>query len=555
MRPSSSGDRHLLRLGVVGLLLLSALAVGCARSQPLCGPSNCTGCCNGQSECVPGTSPAACGQQGFTCRSCGPTDFCSPMGCVARAATTTCGPQTCTGCCQADGGCVPAGSLSSATCGRDGERCAACATAAGQTCDVTTGRCGGCTGCETASGACNPLLLSATDRRACGAGGRRCVDCGASGTCSSGICSGGCDGCRSGSTCVPAVVSTGSPRTCGLGGVACAACADGWPCQAGRCVPPSDAGFCPGCRLPNGPCVPAVVSSSSNSTCGVALGGVELICLACSGGSTCVGGRCVADAGVRQGRVGDPCVDVRECFATPGGIGSSGLVQQPQCKTAALGSSLTYPGGMCTRRCLDSVDCGDAGVCAYFLGASGERENVCLAGCRTSAECRGGYTCLALVSGESGCFPASHPLLDAGPRAQAPAGAACTADTVCGAAGSAFRCQAASTDAGLPTGFVGGACTGDCALAVDRPGFCGGDGECVPFTTTPPGNLGPLVTWDCRATCTFPVPMAGGVRCRPGYVCNELSPGSGFAICEPHCANPGYRCPFGFCDTSTGLCQ
>jgi hypothetical protein len=63
--------------------------------------------------------------------------------------------------------------------------------------------------------------------------------------------------------------------------------------------------------------------------------------------------------------------------------------------TSQLTVQVPYPGGYCSQRCVDNVDCGAGGVCVGGLGAFGGAVAVgtCYKSCSANADCRDGYSC------------------------------------------------------------------------------------------------------------------------------------------------------------------
>lgn len=240
------------------------------------------------------------------------------------------------------------------------------------------------------------------------------------------------------------------------------------------------------------------------------------------------------------------------------------------CRTAADG----YPGGYCTlpcddrtpcdargayhhcvqlegedqsyceRRCLNGIDCGrEAYSCLGELPPSG---GVCVAVCSTDEQCGDGFACdvytAQCVEGEP-------------PTAGALTGEACADDDGCRSA----QCVPEVNEAGVPTGWVGGYCLGNCVVPSGYntsdffsgdalpQGTCPGDAVCWPANGMARGDLG-----TCYDQCM------GAGDCRPGYRCLQdiqlqtrvVSYTNG--ICVPDdCASAG--CPTGYsCVTVTG---
>lgn len=95
-----------------------------------CNPLNCkTGCCTADGTCLPGTAPAQCGKGGLVCMNCAAVGYgCVSQGCAAAA---TC--ASCDGCCKA-GTCNPNGKTQDNACGHGGAVCKDC-TSSSQACD------------------------------------------------------------------------------------------------------------------------------------------------------------------------------------------------------------------------------------------------------------------------------------------------------------------------------------------------------------------------------------------------------------------------------------
>ncbi len=343
---------------------------------------------------------------------------------------------------------------------------------------------------------------------------------------------------------------------CGSPGDACLDCAQrAQACDAvtHTCRPRPDGGFsgatgggaagggtgggpgCSGCWLPvSGFCVD--VANTSVVNCGIN----GSACVSCPSGSTCTKGVCrsLVDP---AGKIGAGCQNDSDCDRVPGGAGF--------CKLLAVPSGARYAQGLCTRRCVDSMDCGTGNACVYWLGPQGEVENLCYQGCASST-CRAGYDCVDVSLSSTprlACLPPGV-LVDAGPGSSAAAGGPCTRDSQCGPA-PYFSCTPERTALGKATNYPGGACTGDCSLTLDDA-WCGDGGVCLPFITLRDAR-GPLVQWSCGARCT---PGASPSGCRTGYVCQAGGAGGASGFCTPDCRQaPASFCSS--CDTATGLCN
>lgn len=130
---------------------------------------------------------------------------------------------------------------------------------------------------------------------------------------------------------------------------------------------------CAGCCL-DGRCIPT--ASQSDVTCGLR----GAACRSCAPDERCLQGECaftpVTDAGVPL--PGSPCTSDFQC-------GADGLGQ-------CIPDEAGFPGGYCTRDC--EFDACPAGArCVAAQGGPDEVFFLCLATCRTPAECRAGYSC------------------------------------------------------------------------------------------------------------------------------------------------------------------
>lgn len=148
-----------------------------------CRPDTCIGgCCDENDECVQGTSNASCGSGGAACESCLDGAMCVDQQCETRAA---CGPDNCSGCCDAAGVCISSGALTA--CGIGGAACQDCTAINGATC--TDGSCVSPTCGQTCNGCCDGDTCIATASNAqCGASGNACMACPDDQTCTNGAC-------------------------------------------------------------------------------------------------------------------------------------------------------------------------------------------------------------------------------------------------------------------------------------------------------------------------------------------------------------------------------
>jgi len=130
-----------------------------------CGPQNCpAGCCDMNGICQGGTTRTACGVGGTMCVTCGPGRICQGGACAnptgggsagggaAGGGLPGCGPSTCaTGCCDVNNLCVPG--TTPQACGIGGRICIGCFgsdTCSGGSCVPSTG--GGSAGGGSAGG-------------------------------------------------------------------------------------------------------------------------------------------------------------------------------------------------------------------------------------------------------------------------------------------------------------------------------------------------------------------------------------------------------------------
>lgn len=321
-------------------VVLGDLEVTCA---------TCPGCCSPAGECLT-TSAAACGAPGAQCEACDAltADRCGPDG---RCACGN-GPP----CSLAIGGdrCVEG----QCQCG-DGPACAPGLECLQRACQCTAASCAGC--CD--QGQC----VRGGAPNACGAGGRACLDCGAS-TCTAGECATAmCNplscpsGCCAGATCLPGT----DTAACGVGGRACVSCGAG-ACDAGTCVGTCSPETCPGGCCQAGVCVPGTAPGA----CG-------------SGGVACL--QCAASC------VGQVCVDACGPATCPTGCCQGGV-----CLSGNSDSACGSGGGACE-------SCGD-GTCRQRACVAPCTPSSCPTGCcDASGACLGGTTKQACGAGGAAC--------------------------------------------------------------------------------------------------------------------------------------------------------
>jgi hypothetical protein len=348
----------------------------------------------------------------------------------------------------------------------------------------------------------------------CGGGGDR--------KCDEGSCPTGC--CDSSGRCVTAT----TPAQCGTRGQDCVPCPTGQSCQAGSCTvvppPPPDGGCgCPlGC-CQSGICFPGndpPHCGKNGDPCQQCTTGQE--CVAVFDGTVLKGGECRVRS--NPDPYGAACDSRTQCTAVP--------VQNPAnrlCKMDTTFHNLPYPGGYCTRRCTEDLDCGDAGLCMIGFGRLGEGDNICLDRCGSNSECRPGYACFNF-GGEGACWVRTldggtlHELVDAGPGANADVmGGPCLSDVQCEPPADGF-CLAEFVDGGS-TGFVGGSCTADCTYGGQE--HCGSGGACVLFEFgSDPETV--VIPGLCMRRC-----VTTASTCRTGYVCTPY-----FSSTEGFCFPP-----------------
>jgi hypothetical protein len=145
-----------------------------------CSYATCSGCCDANGGCHQGSDTSACGGQGEQCLSC--NQLCVDGICLNL--DSNCGPSNCTGCCLGNDVCTDG--LHAGACGSGGMQCESCnpATSGGKCVASTAGTGGACT--SPASAACNDticpmgccvgdLCVQGTQDIACGSGGQDCT--------------------------------------------------------------------------------------------------------------------------------------------------------------------------------------------------------------------------------------------------------------------------------------------------------------------------------------------------------------------------------------------
>ena len=230
--------------------------------------------------------------------------------------------------------------------------------------------------------------------------------------------------------------------------------------------------------------------------------------LSCTSDAACeVGTRCDRATGACVAKVG-----------TDAGVGAQ-CTSNAQCNS---GTCLTsFPGGYCTSPCGTQFQtCEPGSECYAIDGGSAS----CLLLCQSGDDCRAGYRCQEVASGDTGkilgyCVPRCD-------TSGCPDGQSCAADGACvaGSAGpgpiGAFcrgdgDCESGQCDTSQPNGY----CTSGCG---DCPGTCVGGA--------------------CRATCD------AEADCRYGYFCDA---GGCLASCRSDADCSGDE----VCDTGSGKCR
>lgn len=269
-----------------GVLVWAAACGGGDDTPPAntCTVETCKGCCDANGNCVPGEDNAYCGRGGASCRTCAATEACVGGSCVLGG---QCSPSTCAGCCLG-GRCMAGHELSA--CGTAGQACDICTD--GEIC--VSGVCGRvCDATTCPDGCCfNGHCIKADQQSAniCGGAGLACRVCGDGEQCISqkceavscglATCPGCCDdkgNCKSGD----------GETACGKGGELCQVCGREEACLAQVCqtVNVTCNDVCGGCCDAQGNCLPG--------NAGTACGKTGESCSSCGSGQECVNGACI----------------------------------------------------------------------------------------------------------------------------------------------------------------------------------------------------------------------------------------------------------------------
>lgn len=244
------------------------------------------------------------------------------------------------------------------------------------------------------------------------------------------------------------------------------------------------------------------------------------IAWACDGGSPPLDAGAQSDAGapLPASELFGPCQQDGQC---PG----EGAV----CRRASEG----WPGGYCTVPCEDRTPCDYRGVYHHCATRSGETQAYCERRCLNGIDCgREGYSCegelppsggvcIAVCSSDAQCGAGTTCNRFSGqcvttPPVGAVTGEGCARAEDC----QSGRCVGELDAAGVPSGWVGGYCVGNCVLppgyntseffsGSELPsGSCAGDAVCLPNESYARGDLGTCYD-QCRSADD----------CRAGYTC------------------------------------
>ena len=336
----------------------SFCANGSCVTTSSCGPENCPGCCDANGLCEGGFDPLNCGQGGEQCFACGPGATCQGGGCIIN---NQCNPENCPGCCDFNGICQPGNQTFD--CGSGGQTCSFCP--ANSTCQMgfcfTAPICGpqNCDGCCDQNGICQAGATNAV----CGQGGESCATCPSGFTCQGNVCempvtNCGPSNCASGCCQANECLTGTSVGGCGTGGGACTSCPSGDTCTSGKCeVAPCSPDNCNGCcGFPSGGTVPVCLGGGAPTACG--FGGNA--CTSCPSGTSCQGGFC------------QPNFDAGAC----GPDNCGGCCLNNVCQIGISANGCGFGGGQC------SV-CPAGDVCP--MGSASSRSTVGRAAPRTAA--------------------------------------------------------------------------------------------------------------------------------------------------------------------------
>jgi hypothetical protein len=430
---------------------------------------------------------------------------------VSACSSSSCGPNNCSGCCDANT-----------------KKCITIANQSVTDCGGSVGNvCGVCTGSETcASGACTSNANDA---------GMGCADC-----------PGGCCGTNQLGAKVCLYGSSLNNASCGTGGAACQACQSGTHCQLaadainGTCLANApDGGPSGGVGLP---CTTAADCAPFLGTAGVCLTTTP------DGGGTYVDGYCTVLACNTQTNAG--CPGNSSCF----NFADLGFDMMPF-PGGAYGENRTF----CLMGCTSDYDC-------VFGRPDQIPDYACWFGDQFDTQ-TGQFSSTAL-----GCFINQAPTTA---KAGGPCDWGSTITNAqyseCALPPTNGQCVPQTLADGGPTGWTNGYCFSSCLASVlftNADTYCGTGAMCIVDSTSTYnayGLSGLPASADCYSSC--PAPNGGQSTCRTGYVCFALTePDGGTApngICQPACdvaggaCNPGFTCvdagtTAGYCCTNAG---
>ncbi len=393
----------------------------------------------------------------------------------------------------------------------------------GFTCEATTGQCSAVSPCATVT---------------CKADEHCVVDAGAK----VGRCAGPCDGivCGIGQKCD---ATTGACKAIDPTNL----CAER-KCDAGKSCNPQN-GLCESvgncnaccdagryCNLASGKCeLDQCAANGPGNVPQFCQCGPDTACEQATGKCLPSGGVCGAPCG--EGKVCD--VDTRRCIALPAGQASPGEIGSPCAKSSdcsKVGSSpfcigdtfftaLATNGGYCSASC-DEGGCASGAACVDF------GIKLCLDLCLLDDDCRDGYSCTSVSTGDARrfCFPKRSPSSCTGAGCS-PIGGTCSHDADCVAGASCL------------TQFPGGYC-----MAFDCSGFgagCPGGAPCVQLDYCG-------LSFGCLSTCDATI----SVSCRPGYACYGTTSGVCYPGCrkDTECTRASCTIPT-YCDPVANRCE
>jgi hypothetical protein len=85
------------RVQIILMSLFLILGAGCSCEPEKCGPNNCSGCCNASGQCDKGNEPKACGEAGATCNVCAAPQTCAFAACSGGGTINSMGSSMATG--------------------------------------------------------------------------------------------------------------------------------------------------------------------------------------------------------------------------------------------------------------------------------------------------------------------------------------------------------------------------------------------------------------------------------------------------------------------------